>query len=104
MDTSTWIAIYLPIFILFFIILPQQISIRKMITLKKKKKKGMIVMTNELLKKYIGKNCLISTGSFGTSIIGNIMEVNENWIEIETKKGVELINSEFVQNIRVVKR
>lgn len=61
-------------------------------------------MTNELLKKYIGKNCLISTGSFGTSIIGNIMEVNENWIEIETKKGVELINSEFVQNIRVVKR
>lgn len=61
-------------------------------------------MTNELLKKYIGKNCLISTGSFGTSITGKILEVNENWVEVETKKDVELINVEYVQNIKIVNR
>ncbi|MTI57862.1 hypothetical protein [Geosporobacter ferrireducens] len=58
-------------------------------------------MTNEVLKKYIGKNCNISTGTFGVNIIGRIIDVNENWIEVETKKGNELINAEFVQHIKV---
>jgi len=59
-------------------------------------------MTNELIKKYIGKNCRISTGSFGTNSVGKIIEVNENWIEVETKKGVEIINAEFIQSIKVL--
>ena len=58
-------------------------------------------MTNEVIKKYIGKNCRISTGSFGTNVIGKIIDVNENWIEVETKKGNELINAEFVQSIKI---
>ena len=66
-----------------------------------KKRKGIIIMTNEVIKKYIGKNCKISTGAFGTNVIGKIVDVNENWIEIETKKGVELINAEFIQSIKV---
>jgi len=58
-------------------------------------------MTNELIKRYIGKQCLISTGSFGTSVKGIIIDVNENWLEIETKKGSELINAEFIQSIKI---
>ena len=58
-------------------------------------------MTNELIKKYLGKKCQISTGTFGVNVVGKIVDINENWIEIETKKGNELINSEFVQNIKV---
>lgn len=58
-------------------------------------------MTNEMLLKYIGQKCIISTGSFGTNVIGEIMEIKENWIEVETKKGRELINSEFVQSIKI---
>ncbi len=27
--------------------------------------------------------------------------VNENWIEVETKKGKELINAEFIQSIKI---
>jgi len=61
-------------------------------------------MTNEVIKKNIGKNCRISTGSFGTNVIGKIIDVNENWIEIETKKGIELINAEFVQSIKIDKQ
>ncbi|MDF2593316.1 MAG: hypothetical protein K0S75_2782, partial [Clostridia bacterium] len=30
-----------------------------------------------------------------------IIDVNENWIEVETKKGNELINAEYVQSIKV---
>lgn len=58
-------------------------------------------MTNEMIKKYIGRNCHISTGSFGISIEGEIIEVNEKWIEVRTKKGSQLINSEFIQNIKI---
>lgn len=60
-------------------------------------------MTNEILKKYVGKECIISTGTFGTNVTGKIMHVNENWIEVETKKGKELINAEFVQSVKIKK-
>jgi hypothetical protein len=101
LNSSTWIAIYMPFFILFFVILPQQRGLQKAIILKRKKRKGLIIMTNEVIKKYMGSNCKISTGSFGTNVIGKIVDVNENWIEVETKKGKELINAEFIQSIKI---
>lgn len=90
----------MPLFILFFVILPQQREMQKII-IKKIKKKGAKIMTNDVIKKYIGKDCKISTGSFGTNVAGKIISVNESWIEVETKKGVEIINAEFVQSIKI---
>jgi hypothetical protein len=101
LSSGTWIAIYFPLFVLFFVILPQQRLIQKSKILKIKKRKGLLIMTNEVIKKYIGKNCRISTGSFGTNVIGKIIDVHENWIEVETKRGNELINAEFVQSIKI---
>lgn len=102
LNSSTWIAIYMPLFILFFVILPQQRKVERTVLMKIKKRKGVVTMTNEVIKKYIGMKCKISTGSLGTTVIGNIIDVNENWLEIETKKGKELINVDFVQNIKVM--
>ncbi|WP_312884224.1 DUF6897 domain-containing protein [Clostridium psychrophilum] len=99
--SSSWIAICIPLFVIFFIVLPRQREMKKLAILKSKKRKGLIIMTNELIKKYIGKTCSISTGEFGTSATGKIIDVNENWIEVETKKGKELINAEFVQSIKI---
>jgi hypothetical protein len=59
-------------------------------------------MTNELLKRYVGNYCRMTTGSYGTTVIGKISEINENWIVVETKKGTELINAEFIQNIKIL--
>ena len=100
--SSTWIAIYLPFFIIFLIVLPQQHEIQKLRILRRKKRKGLIIMTNELIKKYIGKICKISTGPYGNNTTGKIIDVNENWIEIETKKGNQLINAEFIQSIKMM--
>ncbi|MFZ7121326.1 MAG: DUF6897 domain-containing protein [Eubacteriaceae bacterium] len=58
-------------------------------------------MTNDLIKKYIGKTCKISTGSYGSVLSGEIISVNENWIEISTKKGMEVINAEFIHSIKI---
>ena len=59
-------------------------------------------MTNEILKKYLGKNCLITT--FNTGILGVISDIHENWLEVKTKKNVQLVNAEFVQSIKVIDR
>lgn len=61
-------------------------------------------MTNELIQKYEGQNCYISTGTLGTTVIGKIVEINENWIEVQTKKGNEIMNLDFIQNIKLRKK
>ena len=70
MSSAIWVAIYMPLFIVFFVILPQQHEIQKLIILKSRKRKGLIIMTNEVIKKYIGKNCKISRESFGKNAKG----------------------------------
>lgn len=56
-------------------------------------------MTNELIKKYIGHICMISTGAFGQSVSGEIISIVDNWIEIKTKKGNQLLNADYITNI-----
>lgn len=102
MNTGSWIAIYMPLFIIFLIILPKQRAAQKAVLFRNRKRKGVGKMLNGLIKKYIGKKCLITTGSFGTNVKGKIIDVNENWLELETKKGKELINAEFVQSIKIL--
>ncbi|MBW9148104.1 hypothetical protein K2F40_03815 [Clostridium sp. CM028] len=60
-------------------------------------------MENEAIKKYIGKCCnIFATGGLGLNVeTGKIIEVNGNWVEVETKKGMELINVRFIQCIKL---
>lgn len=104
MQPSVWIAIYLPIFIVLFIIIPEQ---RKKINITKKnrKQKGGIKMSNELIKNCVGKVCYISTGSMGSTFNKvTIIEVVDNWIKVESKGKVDLINIDFVQNIKILNK
>lgn len=95
------IAIYLPLFILLFVILNER-RIQKLAYIKIKKRRGVIKMTYELIKKYIGENCIIGTLSLGSQVKGKITEINENWLEVETKKGNQLVNIEFIQSIKIL--
>lgn len=49
-----------------------------------------------------GKNCHINSGSWDTNVKGIIIEVNENWLEVKTKQGNQLINADFIQNIKII--
>lgn len=96
MDTGTAIAIWMPIIVIFLIILPQQARI-KMIAKHKITKRRNLTMNHDLVKGYIGKNCTISTGSFGANVTGIIKQVQEGWMEVEDKKGKKyLLNLEYV--------
>lgn len=59
-------------------------------------------MANEAIKKYIGEICTIfvMNGLGMNSETGKIIDVNDNWIEFETKKDNELINIKFIQRIK----
>lgn len=102
LDTSTWIAIYLPIIVLFLIILPSE-NRKAMITRFHIKKKGGTKMSSELIKTYIGRECNIATGTFGTSFTGvKIVEVVDNWMKITGKNKVDLVNIEYITSIKIL--
>lgn len=93
------------LFIILFILFYSEIYKRKKILVLKRernRRKGLKSMTNEIIKKYVEKTCQISSGSWVDTSKGKIISVNENWIEIETKKGKELINADFVTNIKII--
>lgn len=60
-------------------------------------------MSNELLMQYVGFTCMLSTGSMGTALTGKVIRIEDNWIEIETKKGRQLMNADYVQTIKPYK-
>lgn len=60
-------------------------------------------MSNELIKSCIGKVCNISTGSMGINFSKvKVIQVVDNWIKVEGRRKVDLINIDFVQNIKVL--
>lgn len=54
---------------------------------------------NELIKNYIGKECIISC-SFESGRVGTITKVEDSWIEIETTQGPEIINIDYIVKIK----
>jgi hypothetical protein len=97
MEPGTWIAIFLPLFLLLIMTLPAGLRRRTPAAVRRKGRRPS--MTNELLKTYMGSRCVISTGAFGSSVTGVISAVEENWIEVTTRKGTHLLNADYVTNI-----
>jgi hypothetical protein len=101
MDSGTFVTLYFPIFIL-FVLLHQQHAFQLILAAKRIRHRRKVAMTNELLQQYTGKQCKISSGSYGSTVKGKIIQVNENWIEVETASGLQIVNAEFVQIIKVL--
>lgn len=101
MESSSWIAIYMPLFIIFLVIIPQQTEVTRSVINRLRKKRRDFQLDNELIRKFIGKECRISTGSYGSTVVGTITDVKENWIEVQTRKGMELVNADFIHNVKV---
>ena len=102
MEPSTYIAIYMPMFILLFVIIPAS-NRQRVLNLIIRKRKGINKMAHELLKEYVGKYCNVSTGSYGKTFKGvKIVEVVDSWMKIEKNGKVDLINADYIQTIKVL--
>jgi len=100
---STQIATFLPIIIMLVVVFSDSAINHKWLIIKKQKGKRGLYHMSDYLKKYIGEKCFITTGSFGSSLSGKIIAIEDKWIEIQSKenKPVEIVNLEFVQRIRI---
>jgi hypothetical protein len=36
------------------------------------------------------------------SITGTLKELNDNWLEVQTNKGIELVNIDYIQKIKIL--
>ena len=60
-------------------------------------------MSNELIRSLIGKTCQISTGSLGEAFDKvKVIDVQDNWIRVEKKNKVRLINAEYVTSVKIL--
>lgn len=73
-------------------------EIQKLIIKRIGKKKVGITKMNEIIKEFIGKECIIYT--FQTQIIGVIERIQDNWIYVKSDNNVEIINLEYISRIR----
>ena len=88
----------MPIFVFYIISLRNKNEWRKHIIKKiKNKKEGRIEM-NEIIKNFIGKECLIYT--FQTQIVGVIESLENNWISVRTGNSSEIVNIDYISRIR----
>lgn len=56
-------------------------------------------MSSEVFKKYIGKDCLINT--IDNYVKGKIVSITDQWMEVETTKAIEIVNTEFIEKIEI---
>lgn len=60
-------------------------------------------MSNELIRSLIGKTCQITTGSLGEAFDKvTVLDVQENWMRVERKSKVRLINADYVTSVKIL--
>lgn len=98
MNPTNLICIFLPIFIFYIVSLIKKKELQKCIINKIKNKKEGGIEMNEIIKNFIGKECLIYT--FQTQISGVIESLENNWISVRTESSSEIVNIDYISRIR----
>lgn len=69
--------------------------------IRKKKKERRRKMPQELMKEFIGKVCIITLFNEAFGIQGKIIALEDNWIKIEEKNKIRLINGDMIRDISI---
>jgi len=85
------------------IIAANNARLREYIKIRNTRRRGNMAIPKALTANYLGRPCMLATGNFGGNIAGTISAVEENWLQIKTNQGEQLVNSDFVVSIRPLK-
>ena len=99
MNPSTYIPIIILWIIIFYVIFRNRRAVVARQIIKKRKLEGNAEM-KELAKRFINKECLISSFDSNHQFEGVIKEVSDSAILVEKNGTVEAINLDFVIRIR----
>ena len=93
--------LFLLIILFLCIILPQRNRLYLEI-IKRKWKGRKRKMPQELMKEFIGKICTIILFNESFGIQGKIVAIEDNWIKVEEKNKVRIINGDMIRDISIV--
>lgn len=60
-------------------------------------------MPTEMIKEFIGKECIISLFNEAMAVQGKIVALEDNWIKVEEKKKIRIINGDMIRDISMAK-
>lgn len=67
----------------------------------RKRRKECKEMDNSILLRYIGKECIVQANGYIAGLVGKVVEVSENWITLEDKKGrLTTFNCDYISSIK----
>lgn len=67
----------------------------------RKRRKEHKKMDNSALLRYVGKDCVIQANGYIAGLVGKVVEVSENWITVEDKKGkLTTFNCDYISSIK----
>ncbi len=79
----------------------QRNNLQLQITKIRKRRRDNKKMDNSLLLRYKGKECIISANGYIAGLAGKVIEISENWITIEDKKGkLTTFNCDYISSIK----
>lgn len=58
-------------------------------------------MPQELMKEFIGKVCIIMLFNESFGITGKIVAIEDNWLKVEEKNKIRLINGDMIRDISI---
>ena len=89
---------YIAIIVIFIVLLIQQRNEAAWLKQHFGKKKEDPIAMVELAKRFIGKECIIST--FNNQLTGTVREVSDGAILLEGKEGAEAVNLDFTNPLQ----
>ena len=95
MNTGVWVAIFL----LFFVLWQQRQQQNQAAATRMQRKKGGRKTMSAMVETYIGKDCIVYTLN-NAQICGIIRDVQDGWLRIETEKGSDVINLDYIIRVR----
>ncbi len=95
------LSMIISLIVIFFVLFTRQ-SGKYLRIIQNKKKGRKRSMPTELIKEFIGKVCNISLFNDSFGVMGKIVAVEDNWIKINEKSTVRLINGDMVRDIKIM--
>lgn len=91
--------LYITIIFLFVIILYRKKKRNNQIEiLRKTRNRRNRIMSGDMLKVFIGKDCVVYT--IDKYVSGIIEQINDNWLNIKTQDGLEMLNIDYIVRVK----
>lgn len=91
--------IWVVLFLVIFLAHRHEKIVLKIRQRRRRKRKEDIDM-NELVQRFLGKNCVVYLGTTGGDLRGTIEAVEGNWVSVRTKESTEVVNLDYICRIK----